>query len=180
MIKYIKEYEKRSIISSGIMIFIASLLIVEPATMLNTIVTIFGFGILIDGILSAILYIFIDKEHKMYSSALGEGILEIIAAVLVLINKTFMISFIPVVIGIWVIVKSIIKLQLSLNIKGKIETSWIFLLISSIITLAIGIIIVEHPFDTMLTITVLSGILLLVSGVISIIESIYILINLKE
>ena len=180
MTKYIKEYEKRAIISSGIMIFIASLLIVEPAIMLNTIVTIFGFGILIDGILSTILYIFIDKEHKMYSNALAEGVLEIIAAVLILLNKTFMISIIPVLIGIWIIVKSIIKLQLSLNIKSEVENSWMFILISSIITLAIGLISIIHPFDTMVTITVLSGILLLVSGVISIIESIYILINLKQ
>lgn len=180
MIKYIKEYEKRAIISSIIMMFIASLLIIEPATMLNTIVTIFGFGILIDGILSTILYIFIDKEHKMYSNALAEGVLEIIAAVLILLNKTFMISIIPVLIGIWIIVKSIIKLQLSLNIKTEVETGWIFILISSITTLAIGLISIIHPFDTMVTITVLSGILLLVSGVISIIESIYILINLKQ
>lgn len=180
MTKYIKEYEKRSIISSIIMIFIASLLIVEPAIMLNTIVTIFGFGILIDGILSSILYIFIDKEHKMYSNALAEGVLEIIAAVLILLNRTFMISIIPVLIGIWIIVKSIIKLQLSLNIKSQVQNSWIFILISSIVTLTIGLISIIHPFDTMVTITVLSGILLLVSGVINIIESIYILINLKQ
>ena len=180
MIKYIKEYEKRSIISSCIMIFIASLLIVEPAIMLNTIVTIFGFGILIDGILSTILYIFIDKEHKMYSNALVEGVLEIIVGLLILMNKAFMISVIPVLIGIWIIVKSIIKLQLSLNIKSQVENSWIFILISSIVTLTIGLISIIHPFDTMVTITVLSGILLLLSGVISIIESVYILINLKQ
>lgn len=176
---YIKKYEKRSIISSVIMILIAILLIVEPATFINTIIIIFGIGILLDGLFSVILYFFTDKEQRIFSNALVEGTLEVIAAILILMNKAFMISIIPVIVGIWIIVKSLMKLQLSFNIKSADEKSWVFLLISSIITLVIGIIILVHPFDTMITIAVLSGILLLVSGIIDIVESICILIKVK-
>lgn len=177
--EYIKKYEKRSIISSIIMILVAILLIAEPATMLNTIITIFGIGILLDGLFSVILYFFTNKEQRIFSNALVEGTLEIIASILILINRGFMISIIPVIVGIWIIVKSLMKLQLSFNIKSADEKSWVFLLISSLITLVIGIIILVHPFDTMVTIAVLSGILLLVSGIVDIIESFCILRKLK-
>lgn len=177
--EYIKKYEKRTIFSSIIMILIAILLIAKPSTILNTIITIFGVGMLLDGAFSIILYFFTNKEQRIFSNALVEGILEIIAAILIILNKSFMISIIPVIVGIWIIVKSLMKLQLSFNIKSADEKSWVFILISSLITLVIGIIILVNPFDTMVTITVLSGALLLVSGIIDMLESICILRKLK-
>ena len=179
MIKYIKEYEKRSIISSIIMILTASLLIVRPEAILNTIITIFSIAIFLDGVFAIIFYIFTDKEQRMFGTELAEGIIEVIAAVLMLINKSFMISVIPVIVGIWIGIKSIMKLQISFNMKNANEKGWIFLVISSIVTLLIGIIIVINPFDTMVTITVLAGILLLITGIIDLTESICILIKLQ-
>ena len=67
ILEYIKKYEKRSILTSIIMILIAILLIIKPVAMLDTFVTIFGIGILLDGIFSIILYIITDREQKIYS-----------------------------------------------------------------------------------------------------------------
>ena len=57
------------------MILVSILLIAKPETMLNTVVTVFGIGMLLDGIFSIVLYIATDKEQKVYSNALAEGIL---------------------------------------------------------------------------------------------------------
>lgn len=177
--EYIKKYEKRSIIGSIIMCLIAILLIAKPETMLNTVITLFGIGMLLDGIFSIILYIVTDKEQKIFSNALAEGILGILISVLILIKKDFVISIIPVIVGIWIIIKSITKIQLSLNIRSVDEKSWILLLLSSLITLVIGIIILVNPFDTMVSVTMIAGILLLVTGVIDIVESICMMRKLK-
>ena len=59
--EYIKRFEKRTIISSIIMILVSILLIAKPETMLNTVVTVFGIGMLLDGIFSIVLYIATDK-----------------------------------------------------------------------------------------------------------------------
>lgn len=179
ILEYIKKYEKRSILTSIIMILIAILLIIKPVAMLDTFVTIFGIGILSDGIFSIILYIITDKEQKIYSNALVEGIFGIIIASLILINKNVMIAIIPVLVGIWIIIKSITKMQLSFNVRSVNEKSWVLILISSLITLAIGIIILVDPFETMISITMLAGILLLTTGIIDVAESISMLWKLK-
>ena len=179
ILEYIKKYEKRSILTSIIMILIAILLIIKPVAMLDTFVTIFGIGILLDGIFSIILYIITDREQKIYSNALVEGIFGIIIASLILINKNVMIAIIPVLVGIWIIIKSITKMQLSFNVRSVNEKSWVLILISSLITLAIGIIILVDPFETMISITMLAGILLLTTGIIDVAESISMLWKLK-
>lgn len=179
LLEYIKKYEKSSIITSILMITMSVLLILKPETMLNTIITILGTIVLVEGIIRIILYFFTGKETRVFSSALIEGTLSIIVAALILSNKEFMISVLPVVVGIWIIVKSIIKLQLSFNMKSADENAWIFIFISSIITLILGIIAITSPFEVMVTITVLSGIMLLITGIIDVIESICIIRKLK-
>ena len=85
--EYIKKYEKSSILSSILMIIMAILLMIKPTTMLNTIIMIFGGIILVQGIISLILYFFTDKETRVFSNALLEGIICIIVALLILSNK---------------------------------------------------------------------------------------------
>lgn len=179
MLEYIKRYEKRSIATSIIMILIAILLIIKPATILNTIITIFGIGMLLDGIFGVILYIITDKEQKIFSNALVEGIFAIIVAVLVLMNKNLVISMLPIVAGIWIIVKSITKIQLSFNVRSVNEKSWGLILVSALITLVIGIMVLVEPFATMVSVTVLAGIFLLTTGIVDVIESICMLVKLK-
>ena len=90
-----------------------------------------------------------------------------------------MIAIIPVLVGIWIIIKSITKMQLSFNVRSVNEKSWVLILISSLITLAIGIIILVDPFETMISITMLAGILLLTTGIIDVAESISMIWKLK-
>ena len=180
MIKeYIKKYEKSSIASSILMIVMAILLMLKPTAILNTIVTIFGLIILAQGIISLILYFISGKEERAFSNALVEGILFTIVSLLILKNKSFMISAMPIMVGVWIIIRSIVKVQLSFNMKAADEKSWVLLLISSLITLIIGIIAVVNPFEIMVTVTILTGGMLLGTGIIDLVESICIIRKLK-
>ena len=87
LLEYMKRYEKRTIVSSILMAVIAILLIIEPETMLNTVMLILGIGILIDGLISVIVYIFTNKEQRAFSNSLVEGTLALVIAILILTNK---------------------------------------------------------------------------------------------
>ena len=176
--EYIKKYEKSSIISSILMIVMAILLMLKPTAILNTIITIFGLIILAQGIISLILYFIAGKEERAFSNALVEGILFTVVSILILKNKEFMLSIMPVIVGMWIIIKSIVKLQLSFNMKAMNEKSWILILIS-LITLLIGIIALINPFEIMVTVTILAGGMLLGTGIIDLLESICIIKKLK-
>ena len=179
MIKeYIKKYNRSSIITSILMIIVAVLLIVKPIKTMEWIVTLLSVIIIIDGIFDFINYFKSDKETKLYSFGLVEGLLEVLAGILIILDKDVLIAFLPLILGIWIILKNIVKVQLAINLK-QICSDWYLPLIVAILSLLLGILIILNPFGSMITITLLSGIFLLVTEVFNLIENIYLLIKLK-
>lgn len=179
MLEYIKKYERRSILSAAIMIFIGILLITRPETMLSSVMTILGVCLLIDGAYSVILYIAMEKEQKFYSNALVEGMVEIIAALVILINAHLIAAILVGIAAVWIIIKSIIKIQLSISVKSVDEKSWVWVLISGILTLALGVYMLVQPLTTVFSVAVIAGLFLLITGIIEMVESIAVLIKLK-
>ena len=178
LLEYVKRYEKSSIITSILMLIVSILLILMPETILNSIVVLLGIAALLDGILHSISYIITDKEMKAFSNELFFGILEIMTGGLLFLFKANIINIFPVIIGIWIIIAGVTKFQLAFNLRG-IESKWIVVLLSSIISIILGVLIILNPFSTVMTITVISGIILLITEICNLIESAYLLIKLK-
>lgn len=179
IVEYIKKSERRAILSSAIMILVAILLIIKPETMLSTSVLIFGISLLIDGAYSVILYIVMEREQKMYSYALVEGVVEIMAAMFILMNSNVLISVISIIVGCWIVIKSIMKIQFAINVKNYEGRSWVVILMSAIVTLALAVYIFIEPFNSVVSVTVVSGVFLLITGIVELVESIVMLIKLR-
>lgn len=178
LLEYVKRYEKSSIITSILMLIVSILLILMPETILNSIVVLLGIAALLDGILHSISYIITDKEMKAFSNELFFGILEIMTSGLLFLFKANIINIFPVIIGIWIIIAGVTKFQLAFNLRG-IDSKCIVVLLSSIISIILGVLIILNPFSTVMTITVISGIILLITEICNLIESAYLLIKLK-
>ena len=176
LLEYVKRYEKSSIITSILMLIVSILLILMPETILNSIVVLLGIAALLDGILHSISYIITDKEMKAFSNELFFGILEIMTSGLLFLFKANIINIFPVIIGI--IIAGVTKFQLAFNLRG-IDSKWIVVLLSSIISIILGVLIILNPFSTVMTITVISGIILFITEICNLIESAYLLIKLK-
>lgn len=179
LLEYVKKYERNSILTSILMAIVAILLITMPKTVLNTVIIVLGVIGLIDGAFHTISYVITKKEMKVFSNELFQGILEVIAGILLLKFKANIISIVPIIIGIWIIIEGIMKFQLSFNLRTLIDSKWILLLIFSIVSVILGVLIIINPFNTVMTLTVISGIFLLATAICNLIESIYVLIKLK-
>lgn len=178
MIKeYIKKYNKSSIITSILMIIVAILLIVKPIKTMEWIVMLLSIIIIIDGIFDFINYFKSDKETKLYSFGLIEGLLEVLAGILIILNKGVLIAFLPLILGFWIILKNILKIQLAINLK-QFSSDWYLLLIFAILSLVFGILIILNPFSV-IAITLLAGMFLLITEIFNLIENIYFMIKLK-
>ena len=179
ILDYLKKYEKESIITSLILVIVSIFLILKPEIALSTAVAVFGVIFLLDGIVNIISYIFATPEVRAFSTELIIGILLAIIGTIILCNNSLFVSIIPIMIGIWLIIRSIVKFQLSINLKSALYENWGWLLISSLIMLMFGIIIIAHPFGAIFTMTRFLGIILAISQICDIIESIYILSKVK-
>lgn len=179
ILDYVKKYEKKAIITSILMIIISIILIAKPEISLSTALTILGGILIIDGIINIISYISEQPEMRTFSSELVIGILLTVTGVIILLNQAIFISLIPIIAGIWIIIRSIMKFQLAINLKSVLEEKWVWILISSIIMFILGIVIIIYPFKAVFTMTRFVGIILLIIQVCNLIESVYFFARVK-
>lgn len=181
MIKnYIKNYEKYSILISILLIILSVLLILKPMKSLEVFIIIFAIIMLINGAMNFISYFTTEKESRLFSFDLIIGIITILSGILMLIYRVELISTFSIILGIWIIINNLFKMQLSVNLSSIPSSGWIGLMILSILMIVLGVLLVINPFGSIVTITSLTGTLLLISEVINLFESIYILNKIKN
>ena len=172
ILEFLKKYEKESILISILLIIVAIFLIAKPGIALSTVVTLFAIVFLVDGIISIIAYMMEDTEIRAFSNELIMGILLVILGLIILLNQPLFISILPIMIGIWIFIRSIIKFQLAINLKSAVAERWGLLLVSSILMAILGVLIIVNPFEVILA-------LMLVVEIVNICESVYFLAQTK-
>ena len=179
ILDFLKKYERESILISALLIIVAIFLIAKPGIALSTVVTLFAIVFLVDGIINIIAYMMEDAEIRAFSNELMMGILLVILGLMILLNQPLFISILPIMIGIWIFIKSIMKFQLAINLKSAVAERWGLLLVSSILMAILGVLIIANPFEAIFTLTRFIGIMMLVAEVINICESVYFLQQTK-
>ena len=140
----------------------------------------FAIIILVNGIIKLVQYFRTDAQMRMMNFGLAEGILSILAALIIIISSNALIAFLPIMFSIWIIVQSIITIQLSMGLKLSETKGWWVVLILSIITLLLGVIIMFNPFASMAATTTVVGIILAVTEAIHLVEGIVTLVKMKK
>ena len=178
VIEYIKNYERKSIVTSLLMMILATLLIFNPGIVINTVLNIFGIVILIAGVINILSYLFQDKDTKQISYDLFNGIVMLIAGGIIILLKGAIVSIIPIIVAIWILYSGIIKYQMSKSLNVVQNNKSKILTISAIIQIVLGIIILINPFGTALTVIRVVGIILFVIELQDFIEGIYMIKNI--
>lgn len=171
----LKKFAKSSLVISIVLIILALFLIFKPTESLNFIVILIGVVLSILGIMHMISYFSSSKEFKSLSFELIEGIAYICTGILLIINPNLINEFLATLVGAWMIIQSIIRFQFAFNLKAIDNKGWAVMLILSIITFILGVVIIFNPFATIIAVTTICGIMLLISELINIYESICLL-----
>lgn len=157
---------------------IGFLLIIKPEQIINVIATIIGLAIIILGVFGVIRYF--RNTEKSFNFDLVYGIICIIAGALIVSNTKVIASFLPIILGIWMIGSSVIKIQYAMTLKEYESKNWLAVMIVSVLTLACGILFVFNPFKGATLLTQTLGIVLCIYAVIDIANSIILKKNMKS
>lgn len=177
-----KEAFKRvtvSMICSSIIAFILGLImVISPGLSMVTIGIIVGIYMIIHGV----VLVAIDfKSNMNYSPFDGivSGILFIILGILLIAMPGILSLALTLALGVWIILTSVGTIRLALVIKGK-NSNWVLILLFGILDLVAGILILFNPFASSISITVLSGAIIMAHSVININDMIIIKKNIKS
>ena len=173
---YIKNYERYAILISILMIFFSIFLIVKPDISVLLFILLFGVLLVISGLGSLFSYFLTEKEDRLFSFDLISGIL---CGVFTIIYRNDLVQVLPIILGLWIIFSSLLKMQVAINFSS-FSKSYLWLLLLEILMIILGVVLITNPFESIKAITTMAGIFLLISEVCSLVESIYILNTVKK
>ena len=175
----INNFLKGQIVTSIIYIALGACLVFMPVSTVNVICK-FVFGILL--ILVGLYHILIYVAEKLNSTIfdLFSGGVLMVLGIFLFMNPQIVVKLLPILLGTFILVDSIWSLKGSLKLKKRGAGSWKFLLLGSIIFIALGISLVVNPFTMVKYTVIFAGWIFLCNGVIDLIYLILLRKGLKE
>lgn len=166
-----------SILESIIFIILGLILIWKADLAVRVISFLIGGSFIAIGISKVIKYFSMHKKHyELYNYELIYGLMTIVIGGIVIYYCNAIETILRIVIGIWIIYSSFIKLSLSLKMKEVGVQLWIYSLLLSIVMFICGLYVILNSGTIMVTI----GIVMIIYSVIDIVQDVICLKNIKE
>lgn len=134
----------RSIFLSFLLGVVGVFLFMKPSLVIEFISFVLGIFMVVAGVFSLVKY-FHAKEKDFYGADLLYGVISLLAGALLIFNPTAVASILPLVLGVWMVIHSVIKLQYAFSLKS-LKAPWISTMVMALITLSLGILFVFNPF----------------------------------
>lgn len=143
------------------MVIIGLILLLLPETSNKLIGYIIGIFILLLAVIAMIKYI---KEIPANSMFLVKSLLYFIIAILILIYPLLIMKCVTLILGIYFIIHSALKIQKALLLKKMLTNAWQVPFISGIIIMIFGLILIINPFSGLIITKIAGAFLVLVSS----------------
>ncbi len=161
----IKKAKWAYICISAVMILLGFALIIFPKISALTVCYIIGGVITVFGIIKLIGYFSKDLYRLAFQFDLALGIFTLIAGVLILIHPANVVMFMPVIIGVFVIMDGTFKLQTAFDAKRFGMNYWWMILLLAALTCFCGLFLIINPFDGVIALMIILGATLVIDGI---------------
>lgn len=176
LVKALKKTGIVSIIESIVFIILGAVLIWKADLAVKVISYVLGIIFMATGIAKIIKYFTMNSNLEFYNYELIYGLMAIVIGIITIYYSSTIEAILRVIIGIWIIYSSFVKLSLSLEMK-KIEVSaWIYSTILAIAMFACGLYIILNSGTIIVTV----GVIMIIYSIIDIIEDIICMTHIKE
>ena len=132
------------------------------------------------GIFNLIVYFTRDILKDVYRYDFVLGVMMILVAIIFVVKSELMIDLIPVIMGIIVFWNGVTKLQRSIDLFRTGYSGWVFVLIISLMSIALGVFIILQPEFIAQAVMIIIGISLVFGGVSDVISLILLGRRVKE
>ncbi len=165
MKELLKQIKWETILRSLLYVVLGIVAVVIPETMVKTLGYLIGILLIAVGAVSIICYLLREAGQNYYRNDFGYGLVGIAVGVIFLNRVEWLISLLPLILGVMVLASGCGKLQEVIDMKRAGCDSWIVILIMAALNAAFGIVLIINPFKTALLLLQLVGVGLIFSGI---------------
>lgn len=176
--KYLRAAKTFYIACSVLLCIVGILLICRPALSTQVLCTVLGIISIVYGAEKIIGYFSKDPYHLAFQFDLALGIFVGLIGVVLLFHPGEVMSLIAVIIGLFMLVEGVFKIQTSIDAKRFGLSAWWLILLGALALLVLGLCLIFDPFAS-LTLMVFVGISLLIDGIQNLFNAFYTIRELK-
>ena len=148
-------------------------LLLWPEASLRLVCYLFGAVILIKGLLSVWGYVRAEERFFFDYFGLVFGVAAAALGVFLLIKPDTVVSVLPILVGLYVIVDAVVRLQSAFELKAMGYARWWAFLVLAGLSVVLGMLMVANPFETVQLLVMAIGVILLVEGALNLISGVY-------
>ena len=173
------RYAKAGVLPSLAFLVLGVLLLVMPQTSLLWICYAFGAVVLITGIVCLIQYARVRGSGFAAPFLLVGGVITAALGLFTLAQPQTVASFLPVVFGLFILVEGCSRIGAALDLARRKADKWWVLLLLSLLSIALGLLLLFDPFEAAVSAVMLCGVLLIVEGALSLACALYAAMELR-
>ncbi len=179
MIKKINKYINLSIFTSILFVLFGGVILLFPKTTLSVFSYTTALVLAVVGIYLIVLDIR-TMNNLFYIESGLLGVLLLILGFIIIAHPSTLAVLLPVVLGIWFIVSSIIKFKFSAGLRGDNIGLWVLSLLVTILSVLCGVIFIVNPIESSEVITSSFGLIMIIYAVADSIEMIIFKRNINK
>lgn len=157
---------RNSLIAASVLYLIVGVIMLFfPEAVNSVICSLVALLFLFFGVAGVVMYFKTELKTPYTSFTLVLGIILATFGIYIFLNPESFASFIPLMIGVFLIADSASKLSLSFDLKNLEYGNWWHMLISAFVVLAFGLILVFNPFEAVKATIMAIGTMLIVDAI---------------
>ena len=178
--KVFKRIKWAYVLVSVFFIVIGVLLILNPETSMTMLCRVLGIGAIVFGIVRVIGYFLRELDGVALRYDFASGVFAVIAGAMVIWRAPEVANIMAVVIGLFILVDCVFKLQVALDSKRMGASSWWVTLLFTCICMVLGCLLIFDTFKGQQVISIMMGVSLVADGLQNLCTVIYGAIFVKE
>lgn len=176
MLRYVKN---GMLFLSIAFIVLGLLLLVMPQTSLLWICYAFGAVVLITGVVCLIQYARLRGSGFAAPFFLVAGVSTAALGIFSLARPEVVASFLPVVFGLFILIDGCSRIGTALELARRKADKWWMMLLFSVLSIALGVLLLVNPFGAAVSVVMLCGVLLIIEGVVNLSCVVYTAMELR-
>lgn len=175
MEEYIRRMSKYSLFVSILLLLPATFMIAKPLDAVGLLFLGLGTILIISGLIHFVAYFSIEDEYRFFSYELAQSVLYIVSGFIIVNNIHAVTQTLAIIVGIWILVEGVLKVQTAFNIRDVKNAHWIIMMVISLVSCILGIILISKPFQSTEVLIQFTGAILMFTQLIEIFDDFYIL-----
>ncbi len=172
--KILERIRRMELLMAVISLVLGIIMVIFPQKTMSVICYVIAAAILLYGVIDIISYFTSKSYEGNFSLTLLRGVVASVIGIIIFIRPDFLSTFIPIVLGILLIIDGITSIQKSVFLKNNNIYFWHVSMVESILTLALGIFVLINPLSADIAIITCLGVAFIWYGITSIWNYLYV------